>query len=165
VTTRTLQGMACVRSGQATAWPMVSDRSVRSGSRVKRDFACECCALWPGAAVAVGCCRCCHRCCQPLAAVPARRPFPPIGLTAAGLFAEGKVSRADSRVRWPGTLTCARCPAARSALEAVPEACHNRAAIWWGPLRLPRSSATRRPPSWRVLPGRAGPVLGGHRGP
>jgi hypothetical protein len=38
--TRTLQGMARVRSGQAPAWPLVSVRSVRRGSRVKRDFAC-----------------------------------------------------------------------------------------------------------------------------
>ena len=38
--TRTLQGMARVRSGQAPAWPLISDRSVRRGSRVKRDFAC-----------------------------------------------------------------------------------------------------------------------------
>jgi hypothetical protein len=37
---RTLQGVACVRSGQALAWPLVSDRSVRRGSRVKRDLAC-----------------------------------------------------------------------------------------------------------------------------
>jgi len=40
VTACTLQGMARVRSGQAPAWPLVSDRSVRRGSRVKRDFAC-----------------------------------------------------------------------------------------------------------------------------
>ena len=40
VAARTVQGMARVRSGQAPAWPLVSDRSVRSGSRVKRDFAC-----------------------------------------------------------------------------------------------------------------------------
>jgi hypothetical protein len=38
--TRTLQGMARVRSGHAAAWPLASDRSVRRGSRVKRDFAC-----------------------------------------------------------------------------------------------------------------------------
>ena len=37
---RSLQGMACVRSGQAAACPLISDRSVRRGSRVKRDFAC-----------------------------------------------------------------------------------------------------------------------------
>ena len=37
---RTVQGMARVRSGQATAWPLVSDRSVRRGCGVKRDFAC-----------------------------------------------------------------------------------------------------------------------------
>jgi hypothetical protein len=37
---RTLQGMAHVRSGQASAWPLSSDRSVRRGSSVKRDFAC-----------------------------------------------------------------------------------------------------------------------------
>jgi hypothetical protein len=40
VAARTVQGMARVRSGQAPAWPLVSDRSVRRGSRVKRDFAC-----------------------------------------------------------------------------------------------------------------------------
>ncbi len=39
-TARTVQGMARVRSGQAAAWPLVSDRSVRRGSGVKRDFAC-----------------------------------------------------------------------------------------------------------------------------
>ena len=38
--TRTVQGMARVRSGQAPAWPLVSDRSARRGSGVKRDFAC-----------------------------------------------------------------------------------------------------------------------------
>ena len=32
--------MACVRSGQAAAWPLVSGRSVRRGSGVKHDFAC-----------------------------------------------------------------------------------------------------------------------------
>ena len=31
-----------------------------------------------------------------------------------------------------GTLTCARCPAVRSALDAGPEAYHNPAAVWWG---------------------------------
>jgi hypothetical protein len=36
MTARTLQGMARVRSGQAPAWPLVSDRSARRGSRVKR---------------------------------------------------------------------------------------------------------------------------------
>ena len=40
VTARTVQGMARARSGQALAWPLVSDRSVRRGSGVKRDFAC-----------------------------------------------------------------------------------------------------------------------------
>jgi len=40
VTARTVQGMARVRSGQAPAWPLVSGRSVRRGSGVKRDFAC-----------------------------------------------------------------------------------------------------------------------------
>jgi hypothetical protein len=40
VTARTVQGMARVRSGQAPACPLVSDRSVRRGSRVKRDLAC-----------------------------------------------------------------------------------------------------------------------------
>jgi hypothetical protein len=40
MTSRTVQGMARVRSGQAPAWPLSSDRSVRRGSGVKRDFAC-----------------------------------------------------------------------------------------------------------------------------
>jgi hypothetical protein len=40
MTARTVKGMARVRSGQAVAWPLVSDRSARRGSRVKRDFAC-----------------------------------------------------------------------------------------------------------------------------
>jgi len=40
VTARTLQGMARVRSGQAPAWPLSSDRSARRGSRVKHDLAC-----------------------------------------------------------------------------------------------------------------------------
>jgi hypothetical protein len=63
---------------------------------------------------------------------PCAPPLPPIGLAAAGLFAGGEVSRADSRVRRPGTFTCARCPAVRSALDAVPEAYHNPAAVRWG---------------------------------
>ena len=44
------------------------------------------------------------------------------------------MSRADSRVRSPGTFTCARRPAATSGLDAVPEAYHNPAAVWWGAL-------------------------------
>jgi hypothetical protein len=39
VTTCTVQGMARVRSGQAPAWPLSSDRSVRRDSGVKYDFA------------------------------------------------------------------------------------------------------------------------------
>ena len=45
--TRTLQGMARVWSGQAPAWPLVSVRSVRRGSRVKRDFACTLARAFP----------------------------------------------------------------------------------------------------------------------
>jgi len=45
--TRTLQGMARVRSGQAPAWPLVSVRSARRGSRVKRDFACTLAGAFP----------------------------------------------------------------------------------------------------------------------
>ena len=40
MTARSLQGMARVRLGQALAWPLSADRSVRRGSRVRRDFAC-----------------------------------------------------------------------------------------------------------------------------
>ena len=49
----TVQGMARVRSGQAPAWPLVSDRSVRSGSRVKRDFACTLTGAFPPVLVAL----------------------------------------------------------------------------------------------------------------
>ena len=59
------------------------------------------------------------------------------------LFAGGQGSRADPRVRRPGTLTCARCPAVRSGLDAVPEACDNPAAVWCGPLQLPWSCRPR----------------------
>jgi hypothetical protein len=69
---------------------------------------------------------------------PGAPPLPSIGLTAAALFAGGEVSRADSRVRSPGTFTCARCPAARSALDAGPEAYDNPAAVWCGAF-APRS--------------------------
>ena len=51
VTARTLQGMARVRSGQAPAWPLVTDRSARRGSRVKRDFACTLADAFPPALV------------------------------------------------------------------------------------------------------------------
>jgi hypothetical protein len=84
---------------------------------------------------------------------PCVPPLPPIGLTAADLFAGGEVSSADSRVRSPGTLTCARCPAVRSALDAGPEAYDNPAAVWWGPLQLPRSSAARGPVPGELPPG------------
>jgi hypothetical protein len=67
----------------------------------------------------------------------------PIGLTAADLFAGGEVSRADSRARRPGNLSDSRCPAVTSALDAGPEAYHNPAAVWWGPLHLPPAC---RPP-------------------
>ena len=49
VVARTVQGMARVRSGQAPAWPLVSDRSVRRDSRIKRDFACTFTSEFPRA--------------------------------------------------------------------------------------------------------------------
>ena len=53
MTTRAVQGMARVRSGQAPAWPLSSDRSVRRGSRVKRDFACTFARHFPPVLVAL----------------------------------------------------------------------------------------------------------------
>ena len=47
----TVQGMARVRSGQAPAWPLVSGRSARSGSGVKRDFPCTLTGTLPPALV------------------------------------------------------------------------------------------------------------------
>jgi hypothetical protein len=80
-------------------------------------------------------------------------PLSPIGLTAADPFAGGEVSRAAWRVRSPGTLTCTRSPAVRAALDAGPEAYHNRVAVWWGTLcTFPRSC--RRGPGVRVEPDR-----------
>jgi hypothetical protein len=70
--------------------------------------------------------------------------LPPIGLTAAYLFAGGKGSRADLRVRKPGIFTCACCPAAGSALDAVPEAYHNPAAVWWGSCTFAANGASNK---------------------
>ena len=56
----------------------------------------------------------------------------PIGLTAADLFAGGKVSRADSQVRQPGIFPYACRPAVTSALDATAQAHHHPAAVWWG---------------------------------
>ena len=50
---RTVQGMARARSGQAPAWPLVSGRSVRRGSGVKRDFACTFSGYLPPALIAL----------------------------------------------------------------------------------------------------------------
>jgi hypothetical protein len=47
VMARTIQGMARVRTGQAPTCPVVSDRSVRRGSGVKRDFACTLTNAYP----------------------------------------------------------------------------------------------------------------------
>jgi hypothetical protein len=66
------------------------------------------------------------------------------------------VSRADLRVRQPGALTCARCPAVTSALHAVLEAYHNPEAVWWGAFAL--SPVMRSPGAI------SGPDLGHHRG-
>ncbi len=60
VTSRTLQGMARARSGQAPAWPLVSDRSVRCGLQGQarlRVYVGRClssCAGCPAGSVALG---------------------------------------------------------------------------------------------------------------
>jgi len=56
------------------------------------------------------------RCLLIVSPCPPQLSPPPIGLTAAVLFAGGKVPRDGSRVRSPGTFTCAGCP----AVTAVP---------------------------------------------
>ncbi len=53
VTACTVQGMARARSEQAPAWPLASDRSVRRGSRIKRDFACTFIRVFPPVLVAL----------------------------------------------------------------------------------------------------------------
>jgi hypothetical protein len=88
---------------------------------------------------------------------PSAPPLPPIGLTAADLFAGGEVSSADSRVRSPGTLTCARCPAVRSALDAGPEAYDNPAAVWWGAFAASAVIRGQAAGAGRVASGRAEP--------
>jgi hypothetical protein len=74
------------------------------------------------------------------AAVLVRRPSP-IGLTAADLFAGGKVLKGGLRVYVNQALSpvlVALRP--QHALDAVPEAYHNPAAsLVGGPLHLPRS--------------------------
>ncbi len=53
MTACTVHGMARVRSGQACPCPVVSDRSVRRGSGVKRDFACTLTSHLPPVLVAL----------------------------------------------------------------------------------------------------------------
>ncbi len=53
VTACTVQGMARVRSGQAPAWPLSSDRSVRRGSGIKHDFVCTFTRYFPPVLVAL----------------------------------------------------------------------------------------------------------------
>ena len=88
---------------------------------------------------------------------PCAPPLPLIGLTAAGQFAGGEVSSADSRVRSPGTLTFVRCPAVRSALDAGPEAYHNPAAVWWGAFAASAVIPGLVAGAGRVVSGRAKP--------
>ena len=88
---------------------------------------------------------------------PCAPPLPSIGLTAAVLFAGGEVSSADSRVRSPGTLTCSSCPAARSALDAGPEAYDNPAAVWWGAFAASAVIRCLVAGAGRIVSGRAEP--------
>ena len=67
------------------------------------------------------------------------------------------MSRADSRVHSPGTLTCARCPAARSALDAGPEAYDNPAEVWWGAFAASAVIRDLKTGAGRVFSGRAEP--------
>jgi hypothetical protein len=53
------------------------------------------------------------------------------------------VSRAASRVRSPAPFPFARCPAVTAALDAVAEAYHNPAAVWWGAFAPSRSCGRR----------------------
>ena len=77
------------------------------------------------------------------------------------------MSRVASRVRSPGSFTCTRCPAGTAALDAVPEAYHNPAAVWWGVFASSRSCRTNQAvtdsgqaqPAARQPP-RAAPMLG-----
>ena len=88
---------------------------------------------------------------------PCAPPLPSIGLTAAVLSAAGEVSSADSHVRSPGTLTSARCPAVRSALDAGPEAYDNPAAVWWGAFAVSAVIRALAAGAGRVVCGRAEP--------
>ena len=90
---------------------------------------------------------------SPPAAFLVRRPFPHRTDCCRPIRRREGGPRVVSRVRQPGTFTCARCPAVTAALDAVPEAYHNPAAVWWGPLQLPRSSGIR----WSCRPGRRSP--------
>ena len=88
--------------------------------------------------------------------VPASRsaaPPSPIGLTAAALSAGAEGERADSRdARPPGTLTCARCPAVRSVLDARRRRITIRRQSGGGLVHLPPASRTDgRRRSW-LLP-------------
>ena len=125
--TRTVQGMARVRSGQAPAWPLVTDRSARRGSGVKRDFACTFtrrfspCARCPAVTVALdagGAGTYTTR--AILGPGPGQRPIRPRNFLARGH--EATVTEARSctcmcrRKHGPATW---RCSERRSALRVV----------------------------------------------
>ena len=67
----------------------------------------------------------------------------PIGLTAADLFAGGEVSRADSRVRSPGSFTCVVALRPHRPLMPYRRRITIQRQSGGGPLQLPRSSGTR----------------------
>ena len=94
--------------------------------------------------LAAGCCCCCHRCCQRRPGVSGGSPVPALtAALAAALFHHWTDCCRPIRWRegvrgWLGvyvnqaTFDLYRCPAGTAALDAVPEAYHNPAAVWWG---------------------------------
>ena len=68
----------------------------------------------------------------PLRCAPCAPPLPPIGLTAAVLFAGGEVLRTLRVYVNQAPLPVLVGLRAQLPLDAVPEAYHNRAAVWWG---------------------------------
>lgn len=139
--------------------PSASGRTYLQPTRIVRALCAVADRCWQPLAAAVAVTVAVIRAMRPrLAPFPAgcllvRRPFPHRTDCCRPIRRREGGPRVVSRVRQPGTFTCARCPAVTAALDAVPEAYHNPAAVWWGPLQLPRSSGIR----WSCRPGRRSP--------
>lgn len=143
--------------------PSASGRTYLQPTRIVRALCAVADRCWQPLAAAVAVTVAVIRAMRPrLAPFPAgcllvRRPFPHRTDCCRPIRRREGGPRVVSRVRQPGTFTCARCPAVTAALDAVPEAYHNPVAVWWGLLHLPPACRTPVSPAWTISSG-IGPI-------